>query len=186
MSLAERIHIARRFQRAVRIDADLGNIKALEGFICPKSSEEVLATTAHHVAQTGHGAFTWTGPYGSGKSSLVVALSALLGPDRVLRQQASSVIGQNTAKAVLAALPPKSKGWRILPVVGRRDDGAQVIGEALESGGHTQQANNKKWSDKCVVSTLTEIAAKHPRSEGGLILFIDEMGKFLEAAAQDG
>ncbi len=186
MSLAERIHIARRFQRAVRIDADFNDSKALEGFICPKSSEDVLITTADHVARTGHGAFTWTGPYGSGKSSLVVALSALLGQDKALREQASAAIGKKTAQTVLEALPPKAKGWCILPVVGRRDDPARVIGEAIEAGGYSQCANGATWDDKQVVSALTEIASKHPLREGGLILFIDEMGKFLEAAAQDG
>ncbi len=186
MGLAERIHIARRFQRAVRIDADFNDSKALEGFICPESSAAVLSATAHHVAETNHGAFTWTGPYGSGKSSLVVALSALLGRDKALREQASAAIGQKTARAVLEALPPKTKGWRILPVIGRRDDPARVIGEAIEAGGYSLCVEGETWSDKKVVAALIEIASKHPRSEGGLVLFIDEMGKFLEAAAQDG
>ena len=52
---------------------------ALEGFVCPQSSAVVLETMAQHLSGSGQGAFTWTGPYGSGKSSLVVALSALAG-----------------------------------------------------------------------------------------------------------
>ncbi|WP_421702164.1 hypothetical protein [Aliiroseovarius sp.] len=186
MSLTGRVYIARRFQRAVRIDSDFGDAKALEGFVCPKSSEEVLTATARHVAQTGHGAFTWTGPFGSGKSSLVVALSALLGPDEALRKQASTAIGHEAARAVLAALPPKSDGWRILPVVGRRDDPAVVIGEALEAAGFCRGTKDKRWTDKSVVSELSRISTSRPNSEGGLILFIDEMGKFLEAAAHAG
>ena len=73
MPLDERVFVARRFQRAVRIDTDLGDPSALEGFICPQSSAVVLETMARHVFESGQGAFTWTGPYGSGKSSLVVA-----------------------------------------------------------------------------------------------------------------
>ena len=73
MLLAERVTVSRRFQRAIRIDTDLGDPLALEGFVCPQSSAAVLETMARHVAETGQGAFTWTGPYGSGKSSLVVA-----------------------------------------------------------------------------------------------------------------
>jgi hypothetical protein len=84
MSLIERVHIARRFQRSVRIDADLSDPESLVGFICPQSSADVLLSMAHHVAETGQGAFTWTGPYGSGKSSLVVALSALLNGNKGL------------------------------------------------------------------------------------------------------
>ena len=33
---------------------------------------------------------------------------------------------------------------------------------------------------------LRRVAAQHPRAGGGLIVFIDEMGKFLESAAYDG
>ena len=186
MVLADHVHIARRFQRSVRIDTDHNDVRALEGFICPKSSADVLAALAHHVSETGHGAFTWTGPYGSGKSSLVVALSALLGGDAALSKRARTAIGEDTAKAVLEALPRKTKGWRILPVVGRRDDAASVIGEAIEAAGFGSRGRSKTWTDDKVVKALCEAANAHPRAEGGLILFIDEMGKFLEAAAQDG
>ena len=68
MKLNERVHVSRRFLRSIRIDADLGDRKALEGFVCPQSSSDLLLRMAHQVAETGQGAFTWTGPYGSGKS----------------------------------------------------------------------------------------------------------------------
>lgn len=186
MVLSSNVSIARRFQRSIRIDTDHNDLRALEGFICPKSSADILASVANHVAETSHGAFTWTGPYGSGKSSLVVALSALLGGDAELSKKASASIGRSTAKVVLDALPPKSKGWRVLPVVGRRDDAARVIGEAINERGFANARRTRKWTDDSVVSALVEIASAHPRVEGGLIVFIDEMGKFLEAAAQDG
>lgn len=184
--LSDHVHIARRFQRAVRIDADHNDIAALEGFVCPKSSADVLAAVGHHVAETGHGAFTWTGPYGSGKSSLVVALSALLSGDAALRDRAAKAVGKSTAKNILESLPPRSKGWLILPVVGRRAAAAQVIGEALEERGYSPAIRGKGWADNEVVDALVHLSKRHPRSEGGLVLFIDEMGKFLEAAAQEG
>ena len=90
MALADRTHVSRRYQRAIRIDTDLGDPAALDGFICPRSSAEVLETMARHVAESGQGAFTWTGPYGSGKSSLAVALSAALNGDKALRRHAAS------------------------------------------------------------------------------------------------
>ena len=186
MVLADRVHIARRFQRAIRIDTDLLDPRALEGFICPKYSADILTTTARHVAETGHGAFTWTGPYGSGKSSLVIALSALLDGNKALRKRGAVAIGQETAMAISSALPLGTKGWRVLPVVGRRENPTRVIGEAIDDARLGGYGPAKYWSDKRIVSTLIEISAQHPRSEGGLILFIDEMGKFLEAAAQDG
>ena len=186
MALADRIRIARRFQRSIRIDSDLGDPAALDGFICPRSSAEVLETMARHVAENGQGAFTWTGPYGSGKSSLVVALSAALNGDRKLSRNAESVLGQKTAELIWEALPPRTRGWRILPVVGRRDRPAQVIGEAIMATDFLTRRGPRSWTDKHVLDALDEIAALNPRAGGGLVVFIDEMGKFLEAAANDG
>ena len=107
MLLADRVSVSRRFQRAIRIDTDYGDSTALDGFVCPRSCAVILETMAHHVAETGQGAFTWTGPYGSGKSSLAVALASLLNGNGDMREIAASVIGRDTAQIVWDALPPK-------------------------------------------------------------------------------
>ena len=184
--LAERVNVARRFQRAVRIDLDLSDPEAVEGFICPQSSANVLKTMARHVAGGKQGAFTWTGPYGSGKSSLVVVLSAILGGKPLLRRSATSILGEETASNVCDALPPRQKGWRVLPVIGRRDRPARVLGEAIEAAGLTVGDPPQSWEEGTVLDMLKQIASQNPRACGGLIVFIDEMGKFLESAAYDG
>lgn len=183
MPLANHVHIERRFLRSIRIDTDVSDIKALEGFVCPLSSAEVLLAMARHVSETGQGAFTWTGPYGSGKSSLVVALSALLNGVSAARQQASEIFGKDLAVSLTKALPPQAKGWRIVPVVGRRSDPVQTIGEALSDSGVIQCESNGVWTESTLITAVTK-AASAPSDYGGLIIFIDEMGKFLEAAAQ--
>ena len=53
MALADHVHIARRFQRSIRIDTDLTSARALEGFVCPQSSVEVLLTMARYARETG-------------------------------------------------------------------------------------------------------------------------------------
>ena len=186
MPLDERVFVARRFQRAVRIDTDLGGPSALEGFICPQSSAVVLETMARHVSESGQGAFTWTGPYGSGKSSLGVALSALLHGESDVRGEAGSLIGEDTAKAVWEAFPPRTKGWHILPVVGRRDHPERLIREAIETQRLMKWKRRASWSDKPVLALLSDIAARDSQSSGGLMVFIDEMGKVLEGATREG
>ncbi|MEX0959201.1 MAG: ATP-binding protein [Burkholderiales bacterium] len=186
MALNEHVRIARRFLRSIRIDSDLGDTAALEGFVCPQSSADILATMARHVSETGQGAFTWTGPYGSGKSSLVVVLSALLNGNAGLQKKAAKVFGTKLAKAIHGALPTGTTGWRILPVVARRDDPTAVIGEAAKRTGLVSRQPRGGWTESNLIAALTEAAAERPKSHGGLVLFVDEMGKFLEAAAQDG
>ena len=186
MALAERVRVARRFQKAIRIDTDLSTPSALEGFVCPPSSAAALQTMARHVAETGQAAFTWTGPYGTGKSSLAVALAAALNGRSDGKETAATALGKETATTLWKALPPREKGWRILPVVGRRDRPAQVVGEALERARCVRGRRRRGWSDEDVFDTLTRIAKRGPRVSGGLVVLIDEMGKFLEGAARDG
>ncbi len=141
---------------------------------------------ARHVSDTGQGAFTWTGPYGSGKSSLAIALSALLNGNPDLQKQAAKVFGRKLANAIWKAFPTGSRGWRVLPVVGRRDNPVTVIGNALKDTGFVSRRPRGGWTEDHLVASLIKIATSKPKTHGGLILFVDEMGKFLEAAAQDG
>ena len=183
MPLNKRVHIARRFLRSIRIDADLDKASALEGFVCPASSARVLENMARHVAETGQGAFTWTGPYGSGKSSLAVVLSALLSRDVALRKSAKNIFGLSLTKKIRTGLQATAKGHCIIPVVGRRDNPASVIGEALRKAGVVARRPRGGWTESKVISYLTEAAVSDEHD--GIVLFIDEMGKFLEAAAQN-
>ena len=185
MALSEHVRIARRFLRSIRIDTDLAEVTALKGFVCPQSSVDVLITMARHVSETGQGAFTWTGPYGSGKSSLVIALAALLNGNAGLQDRAAKLFGWKLTNALRKALPTGSRGWRVVPVVGRRDNPIVVMGEAVRKVGLVSRRPRGGWTETNLIAALSA-AAEQPRTYGGLILLIDEMGKFLEAAAQDG
>ena len=173
------------FQRSIRIDTDIGDPSALEGFICPRSYAVVLETMARHLDENGQGAFTWTGPYGSGKSSLVVALSAALKRKQRGSDCTESILGERTYEILRRSLKPRTRGWRVLPVVGRRDRPAQVIGEAISSANMIAGLEHSNWTDKLVLDTIDEIVTSSPRTYGGLLVFVDEMGKFLEAAANN-
>ena len=186
MQLANRVTVSRRFQRAIRIDTDYGDPTALDGFVCPRSSAVILETLAHHVAETGQSAFTWTGPYGSGKTSLAVALASLLNGNGYMREMAASVIGRDTAQVVWDALPPREEGWRVLPVVGRRERPEALVGEALAVSGFPKVRKRRKWTEKQVLDTVTDLAQRDPKTSGGLIILVDEMGKLLEGVSRDG
>ena len=44
--LADHVRVGRRFQRSIRIDTDLADPTALQGFVCPRSSAVALMTMA--------------------------------------------------------------------------------------------------------------------------------------------
>ena len=178
--LSDVVRVERRFQRSIRVDTDGGVAAALDGFVCAPSIAQALIGMATQVAETGHGAFTWTGPYGSGKSSLALALAALLGPEGACRERARAAVGPDAAGTLLSLLPPGPRGWTLVPVVGRRSDPASAVMAAVEDqrrGGHEAEGSD-------VVGRLRAAAASSPG--GGLLLVIDEMGKFLEYAVSGG
>ena len=184
MSLNQRVHIAPRYQRAIRIDADLNDAAALEGFVCTGTFARALTTVADHLKATGHGAYTWTGPYGGGKSSLVLALAGLIGPKGAIREQAKAVIGAGTSDRVIDAFRPGAAGWRVIPVIGQRRDAAHVLWDALITSGAVRD-QPRRLTSAHVLDTLVAIS-KRP-NHTGLVLVMDELGRLLEhAASGDG
>lgn len=187
--LSDHVSIARRFQRSIRLDADLGRSDALQGFICQRSSADALLNVAKQIATTKQRAFTWTGPYGGGKSSLAIALAGLLGPKGEIRAVAASALGSETSTRLLESLQPSRTGWLMVPVVGRRGNPVADIGEALELV--RRRGPEKRGRPRTEVRTgreliarLTQEAAARPRD--GVLLVIDELGKYLENAATEG
>lgn len=186
MTLANQVSIARRFQRSIRLDTDLGKVDALQGFICQRSAADGLLGMAAQISQTTQRAFTWTGPYGGGKSSLAVALGGLLGPKGPQRQAAVTAMGASTAEKLLTLLGPSRAGWLVVPVVGRRSDPVPDIGVALETarrldGATRGRPRSEVQTARELIDRLVSEAAARPRD--GVLLLIDEMGKFLEGAA---
>ena len=188
MMLSDVVSVARRFQRSVRVDTDLGAAGALHGFVCHGSSKVGLETMAKLMVESEQRAFTWTGPYGSGKSSLALALCASVGGDPKLKKLARSLLGDPTD--LCGAFPAGKDNWLVVPVVGRRGDPVSDIREAIaaavaaEGGPARTRRRKADPSGRDVIERLQGEAAA--RLRGGVIVVLDEMGKFLEGAEADG
>ena len=171
--LADMVSVARRYQRAVRIDSDCGSVESLDGLISTESSNDVLLTMCQHIESGRQGAFTWTGPYGSGKSTLAVGLAALISGDSHLRAASAECFDKEIVEGVGQAFSLPKRRWRIAAVVGSKVDPTNAIGQALEACG------DGSWTE----ATLLEALANQSDTDG-LLLMVDEMGKFLEGATQ--
>lgn len=185
-ALSEHVEISRQFLRSVRIDTDFGREDALHGYVCQHTARSLLENMSHQINTTKQRAFTWTGPYGGGKSSLALVLCSLVSQNPLIRQKARRVLNLIPGSAVATAFASDDKGWLVLPVVGRRASVAAAIEDCLN--GAESQTNRKtarqRGSKSDVISRLLELATS--RAESGVLLVIDELGKFLESAAQTG
>ena len=90
--LNSNVTISRQFLRSVNLEADLGRTDALQGYICQDTAKSLVKNMAHHLNQSRQKAFTWTGPYGGGKSSLALVLGSLVSPIKELKTEAKKLL----------------------------------------------------------------------------------------------
>ena len=179
--LSSNITISRQFLRSVNLEADLGRTDALQGYIYQDTAKSLVKNMAHHLNQSSQKAFTWTGPYGGGKSSLALVLGSLVSPIKELKNEAKKLLQLENSEDVELAFGSSKDGWLVLPVVGKRDSAITAISKALDKATGTV---TKKPKAADVIAQLTAEATK--RKKDGVLLLIDELGKFLESAAQTG
>lgn len=163
--------IDQRFQRSKRLDQDYGygNATAIDSYVPQRSAMNILEMMAKNVLLSNQRAFTWTGPYGSGKSSLALLLCSLVGGG-VARKTAVKRL-QLKADDPIAQAFCTNTAWKVFTLTGRQsrmmDDVASLF-HANESTSPT------------VLAALKKIARRTP-ADGGVLLIIDELGKYLEA-----
>ena len=128
------IRISRRFLRSVRIDDDYGRTDALDGFVLQPSSRIALDSLSRHINETQQRAFTWTGPYGGGKSSLALAMLSLIHPNKGVQAQARKVLGIQRGNIVYKAFETSGQeSWVALPIVGSRSSVVDSIAAAIDA-----------------------------------------------------
>lgn len=179
-ALSDIVQISRQYQRSIRVDADIGRADALAGYICHATATSVVDGMCKQLSGTNQRCFTWTGPFGGGKSSLAVALASALHPDKNLRAKARESLRLDSKPSFDKAFPVR-KGWLIVPAVGRRGSVVAELHAALRRAQGKTVDGRSKPNAQTLIAELLEEANIRPHD--GVLIIIDEMGKFLEASA---
>lgn len=180
--LMDKVKITQQYQRSVRIDTDMGRFDSLDGYICNKSAQSVFNNFCTQIINSEQRAFTLTGPYGSGKSSLAITLLSTLHPNKEIRKKAYTRLDKSILPLFKKAFPITS-GWNILPITGKRTNIVQEIDNSLDK---QTKSNNKKEIKPTGADLIDRLKVlSNSSSYDGLIIVIDEMGKFLEYSAQE-
>lgn len=164
--------ISPRFMRSARLDSDVGKADALNGYILQPSVAKAFETMARSLSATGQGAFTWTGPYGGGKSSAALALAAMLGPHGPTKDVATKVFGADLSTLISAGFRGSKKGRQLVALTGRRADLQNDLSQALDC--------NRSDLIKAIELAMSD------KKRDGLFLVVDEIGKYLEHASIEG
>ena len=188
--ISAHLSIKRRYVRSVDIPRDLDDPEALDGYILtPSARDAVVRITEALRPASRQRAFRLVGAYGSGKSAFGLFLARLL-----------CERGQGPATQLLAAalpcLPPPPH-WQSIVLQGRRVSFARELLRALSPPPPALQiptaladrARSLLEQDPVpdpldVTNLLADVADDlRARTDAGLLLIVDEMGRFLEHAA---
>jgi hypothetical protein len=183
--LAETVSIDRRFARSARIDSDLGGTPPLAGYVLQASVEKALRAMATGQADARQGAYTWTGPYGGGKSSAALLVANLVGGADEQREVAREIVGAPLSKLFERAFPSAEGRWGVVAVTGSRSGLRHEItaAAAIAFRWTAARAARAGATDRALIDGLS---AEADAGRSGVLLILDELGKLLEQEAASG
>ena len=207
--LADHISVIGRFTRSANLERDIDRPEPLDGYIVTARALDVVERVAA-VAASGPagGAWSLTGPYGSGKSSLALLLDAAFGPATPTRTLAWRLIDE-TSPAVGESIRQahgrhhtKDSGFHRGLITADREPIGHTVLRALHSAvlrryGKLPSSGTFQAADT-LSRALEDATTNDPRGTGPsatatveiarclaedapLLLIIDEFGKNLEA-----
>ena len=187
------VNINTSFQRSARIDNKISK-EFLNNFVFHDTSKKVLNQISSSLLNSNQSGFTLTGPYGTGKSSLALFLKALISKDASIKKQAEQIANFNN-KHLFARVFLNKKKWFTLNVIGSKKDPIESIAEQIDEtikeqwitkGIPAPLKTKTKKTVAGVIKSLNNLIKELNKKDHGLILIVDEMGKFLDYASSVG
>ncbi len=196
-TLGNVLHLQDRFLRSTDLKRDFADASALEGYWLTEFGAQCLRTVATGVrTDSGRRAWRLTGDYGTGKSAFALFLATAMSdvarlPDPLKRKalQAAPDIADAQYAPVLVIGSRQGIGGAILAALQTTLTKAYPRGGAAPLLDELKDATKGSAPDDDRVVDLVERAAKYLAKTGkakGLLIVLDEVGKFLEYAANSG
>ncbi|MES0198866.1 hypothetical protein [Mesorhizobium sp. M0011] len=183
--LSKIVEIERRFARSARIDADLNGTPPLVGYVMQASVAKALTTLADSQIESQQGAFTWTGPYGGGKSSAALLVANLIAGESENRKIAQRIAGKTLTTVYQKAFPEAAGPWNVVAVTGSRMRLRDAIADAaaITFRWASDARQDAGASDEALIA---QIKRSSVAQGSGTLVVLDELGKLLEQEALDG
>lgn len=206
-TLDKLVVVSPRFARSVSLVRDAHRPNALDGYILTPTGRDVLRRLSDALrGDSATRAWSLTGPYGSGKSAFALFAAQLLAGEEEVRHRARKLLADwdpELAERFFGASGPlPRKVGRLCPVLvtGSRQPLATALAASLASSlraigrrrpphivEHLERlADQPSVSGKTIVALFEEANAYLRKKFGnaaGILLIVDELGKFLEYGA---
>lgn len=206
MSLVDKIKVNANYTRSINLERDSDSISVIRSYIPTNRAKETLKAVGESISDIGPKPRAWTlmGPYGSGKSSFAVYLSHLLGKRKDKATIVAQEVLQTSDESILSLFCDKEKQplehCRVL-LTGSPDRLSKRLVSALllsarEYFEHCESLpsvvqrleildNQDEITTTEILDEVKELQAEISKIDGyGLLIVIDELGKFLEFEAR--
>ena len=206
--LADHVAISGRFARSANVERDCGRREPLDGYVVTPRIVDVLqrVVSTARLGKAG-GAWSLTGPYGSGKSSLALLINAVFGPDSPMRDLAMRLVAEASKEledammAVHARHCTNDSGFyrglvtaggeplsvtifrALQAAVNNSPRPTELLAKELEGGGITDVLSTDPYLQDFPPSQLVRIA-RVLAEDAPLFIIIDEFGKSLETVGK--
>jgi len=203
-NLAKYISIKRRYSRSVNLERDSLEADSVLGYVpTAKSAETIERVLTSLSTPRSTSAWTLTGVYGTGKSSLAHILSALCAPrsERIHHNAKKIVKNSSRFKIDISKLINKNSSNGIIRAIAtaQREPIAHTIIKALSFGisqypfkgrrpaivKTIEQLTKRAVSGKAISNDETLDCLRNLASKSHVLLIIDELGKNLEYVANN-
>ena len=203
MSLADKIHVNTRYTRSINVERDRGSPSIVEAYLPTTRSIDLIEDVAAAFGPKDQPrAWSLIGPYGSGKSSFALFLHELLGPTGSAKTAAAKVLAGE--HPTLARRFARQGAWCRVVLTGSEEPLATHLLAALDDAATgfwagkpgrkpavieaiRRARKQRKVADSRLLTLVDSLQTALERNgAGGLLIVIDELGKFLEYEVRQG
>jgi len=171
------VNISKNYLRSINLCSDSNNKEIIERYVSQESSINLVKLISHHILETTQRAFTITGPYGGGKSSLAVMINGLISNDTSIRNKVLEKFKAKDNSSIIDAWNVSTK-WESIQLIGTQESIKTSLGNVLKD---KFNYDDELESSTKIIAKLISIAEE--KNVDGLLITIDELGKFLDHAA---
>ena len=172
--LSSFVRVPNNFHRSVHISRDL-DTEYLGNYLASPALSNIAEQVVSELNRDfGERSWTLTGPYGTGKSAFSLFLTDLLS-----NSQPNHLVAASLREKHLANHPPmlpilvQAERAPLIPTLTQKIQQAEYAIESDRSTTNLSSESGTSW----LASRLEELAHRSP---GGLLVVIDELGKYLE------
>jgi len=208
MSLIDKVSVNTHYTRSINLERDASSQAVVESYIPTSRALRTLERVAEAL-KTDESPRAWSlvGPYGSGKSSFAVFLAHLLGPSSAAATQAARATltqdDQVGLRASLTRLTRGKEGYCTILITGSPESlGRRLVLSLVEKA--DEVLKGKRGPRRAIIAKLSALAEQKESPSttdilacikefqdalaatgySGLLIVIDELGKFLEYEAR--